>query len=116
MLTSGHLFLLSYSFILDLGFFILNYGLLPFLPCLPSEVYHCVSISAFFAFWILDWMGQISGEYSCLSAFLAFTAGSFMDSLEEILARFFLDLSGGKTLSWSSLPLSVTAFKASPYK
>ena len=55
-------------------FFILNYGLLPFLPCLPSEVYHCVSISAFFAFWILDWMGQISGEYSCLSAFFAFTA------------------------------------------
>ena len=73
----AHIWSFIPSFILihsGFGFSILNYGLLPFLPCLPSEVYHCASISAFFAFWILDWMGQISGEYSCLSAFFAFTA------------------------------------------
>ena len=77
----AHIWSFIPSFILihsGFGFFILNYGLLPFLPCLPSEVYHCVSISAFFAFWILDWMGQISGEYSCLSAFFAFTAWQYI--------------------------------------
>ena len=94
--TISNFLILSYSFILGFSFFkfwltslsaFFAFRSWPwcilFLPSLPSG--HC--------FW-LSW-----GEYSCLSAFLAFTAGSFMDSLEESLARFFLDLSGGKTLS-----------------